>query len=95
MTTKTTPYNTADYLDTPEMIAAYLDAVLEDGDPALITAALGSIAKAKGMSEVSRTTGLGRASLYKSLSENGNPEFGTVLKIIQSLGLRLTVLPAH
>ncbi len=70
-------------------MAAYLEAVLEEGDAALVAAALGDIARARGMGEVSRKTGLGRESLYKALSSNGNPELATVLKVVQALGLRL------
>ena len=70
-------------------MAAYLEAALEDGDPALIAAALGDIARAKGMSQIARETGLGLESLYKALSPDGNPEFSTVLKVVRALGLRL------
>ncbi|KAA0580880.1 addiction module antidote protein [Azospirillum sp. Sh1] len=91
--TETRPWDIVDSLDSDERIAAYLDAVLEDGDPQLIVAALGVIARAKGMTEVARNAGLGRQSLYKALSPDGNPEFATVLKVIKSLGLRLTVSP--
>ena len=65
--------------------------MLEDGDPALVAAALGDIARAKGMSQVARDAGLGRESLYKALSADGNPEFATVLKVIHALGLKLKV----
>ena len=75
-------------------MAAYLEAALEVGDPALVTAALGDIARAKGMSEVARETGLGRESLYKALSPTGNPEFGTIIKVIAALGLRLHAAPS-
>ncbi|WP_395458347.1 addiction module antidote protein [Azospirillum melinis] len=91
--TETHPWDIVDSLDSDERIAAYLDAVLEDGDPQLIVAALGDIARAKGMTEVARNAGLGRQSLYKALSPDGNPEFATVLKVIKSFGLRLTVSP--
>lgn len=67
---------------------AYLDAALEAGDPQLVAAVLGDIARAQGMSKVAAASGLGRESLYKSLSINGNPEFATVLKIVDALGLR-------
>jgi probable addiction module antidote protein len=76
-------------LDSEEDMAAYLEAALEDGDPALIAAALGDIARAQGMSQIARKTGLGRESLYKALSPDGNPEFSTVLKVVRALGLRL------
>lgn len=89
--TKTLRWDAVDYLKTDEDIAHYLEAVLEDGDPALVTAALGDIARAKGMSQIARDTGLGRESLYKALSPDGNPEFATVLKVIRALGLKLKV----
>ena len=65
--TRTVPWDTADHLETPEDIAAYLEAVFEDGDPELISHALGNVARAKGMTEIARRTGLGRQSLYKAL----------------------------
>lgn len=89
--TETAPFDTADYLGTAEELAAYLEAAFEDGDPAVITHALGVVARAEGMTEVARKAGLTRASLYKALSEDGHPEFETVLKVLRALGLRLTV----
>jgi probable addiction module antidote protein len=86
---KTRPWDAAEHLTTDEEMAAYLEAALEDGDPALIAAALGDIARSKGMSQIARETGLGRESLYKALSPDGNPEFSTVLKVVRALGLRL------
>lgn len=68
---------------------AYLEAAFEDGDPSLIAAALGDIARAKGMSQIAREAGLGRESLYKALSPEGNPEFATIIKVVHALGLRL------
>jgi probable addiction module antidote protein len=91
MPLKTTPWDATRYLQTREDIAAYLDAVLEDGDPELLKAALGDIARAKGMTEIARAAGLGRANLYKALSPEGNPEFATVAKVLRALGLRLRV----
>ena len=91
--TKTHPWNAATHLKTKKDIAAYLEAVLEDGDPNLITAALGDIACAKGMTQIARETGLGRTSLYKALSPEGNPGFATVLKVIHALGFRLHATP--
>ena len=91
MAIETKPYDSADYLKTPQDIAAYLEAAFEDGDPALITHALGVVARAEGMTEVARQAGLTRASLYKALSADGHPEFATVLKVIQALGLKMTV----
>jgi probable addiction module antidote protein len=88
---KTTKWDAADHLDSPEAMAAYLEAVFEDGDPALIAAALGDVARARGMTKVAKQAGLTRASLYKALSEDGRPEFATVLKVLQALGFRMTV----
>lgn len=90
---KTRRWDPTEHLDTPERIAGYLDAALEQGDPELVTAALGDIARAKGMSKVAEAAGLGRESLYKSLSRDGNPELATVLRVVNALGLRLRVLP--
>lgn len=92
--TKTYPWDAADYLKSKEDIAAYLEAALEDGDPTLITAVLGDIARSKGMAQIAKETGLGKESLYKALSNEGNPEFVTVLKVVQALGLRLTATVA-
>ncbi len=87
--TKTKPWDAADYLNTKEDIVLYLEAAFEDGDPVLIAAALGDAARAKGMAKVAAEAGLGRESLYKALSPEGNPEFATILKVIRALGLRL------
>jgi len=89
--TATQAWDITRYLDSDETIAAYLDAVLEEDDPALLAAALGDVARAKGMTQVARDAGLGRESLYKALSIQGNPEFGTVLKVMRALGLKLRV----
>jgi probable addiction module antidote protein len=91
MALKTTRWDAADYLTTKEDIAAYLDAVLEDGDPDLLKAALGDIARSKGMTEIAKAAGLGRSNLYKALSPDGNPEFATVASVLKALGLRLSV----
>lgn len=89
MSEKFTQYDTAEYLKTNEDVAAYFDAVLEENDPQLIIHALGVIARAKGMSQIARETGLARESLYRALSDSGNPEFSTVLKVVRALGLQL------
>lgn len=89
MALETIPYDTAEFLKTDEDMASYLDACLEEGDPALITYALGVIARAKGMTQLARETGLSRESLYKALSSEGNPEFATVLKVVKALGIKL------
>jgi len=86
---RTTHYDGVALLKTPKDIAAYLEAAMEDGDSRVIAAALGNIARAKGMSELAREAGLGRESLYKALSPDGNPEFSTILKVVRALGLRL------
>jgi probable addiction module antidote protein len=91
---KTAKWDSAEVLETPEDIAAYLEAVFEENDPALIQHAIGVAARAKGMTEIAGAADLTRASLYKALSENGNPEFATMLKVLGALGLRLSVAPA-
>jgi probable addiction module antidote protein len=86
--TKTRPWDVVVHLETVEDMAAYLEAALEgDGDPQLVVAALGDIARARGMAQIARESGLGRESLYKALSPDGNPEFATVLKVVRALGL--------
>ena len=92
--TQTRPWDVVEHLDTAADMAAYLEAALEDGDPGLVVAALGDIARAKGMAQIARESGLGRESLYKALSHEGNPEFATVLKVVRALGLRLHAVPA-
>ncbi|MDR3673343.1 MAG: putative addiction module antidote protein [Holophaga sp.] len=89
MKTRTRPYDTSEYLETEEDMALYLEAALEDGDPKVVSAALGDIARARGMSRIARDTGLSRESLYKALSPEGNPELATILKVVHSLGLQL------
>ena len=90
---KTKPFDPAEYLDTPESIAAYMTEALETGDPSFVADALGVIARARGMSEVAREAGVSRESLYRALSADGNPEFGTVMRVAHALGLRLSVTP--
>ncbi len=92
--TTTTPWDPADHLKTEEDMVAYLEAALEEADPGLVAAALGDIARAKGMTQVARDAGLGRESLYKALSPAGNPEFATILKVVAALGLQLHAAPA-
>ncbi len=89
--TKTTPYDVAEHLRTPEEMAAYLDAWLEEApdDAAGIAKALGDIARAKGMTQVAKDAGLSRESLYRALSVGGNPSFATVLKVARALGVKL------
>jgi probable addiction module antidote protein len=87
--TQTRLWDAAEHLETEEDMAAYMEAALEEGDPTLVAAALGDIARTKGMAQIARKTGLGRESLYKALSPEGNPEFATILKVVRALGLRL------
>ncbi len=91
---ETKPWDLVDYLTSEEDIVAHLEAALEDGNPQLITVVLGDIARAKGMTAVAREAGLGRESLYKALSSDGNPEFATILKVVRALGLQLHAAPA-
>ncbi len=88
---KTYPWDSAEHIKTEEDVIAYLDAAFEDGDPKLIAAVLGNIARSKGMAKIAKKTGLGRESLYKSFSKDGNPGFMTVFKVVQALGYRLTI----
>ena len=93
MKTKTYPWDAAEHLKTKEDMAAYVTCALEEGDTSLIAAALGDIARAKGMTKISKKTGLGRESLYKTLSKEGNPELATVIKVLDAVGLKLTSIP--
>lgn len=87
---KIAPFDAARYLDDAEAIAEYMTAVLESDDPDLLLAALGDVARAKGMAEVARATGLGRESLYKALAPGAKPRFDTVLKVAKALGIQLS-----
>lgn len=95
--TKTSKYDVAEHLRTPEEMAAYLEACLEEanGDAAFIAKALGDIARAKGMSQVARDAGLSRESLYKALSGERTPGFDTILKVVGALGLKLHAEAMH
>ncbi len=87
---KTRVFDAARYLETPEAISVYLEDIFETENPELIAHALGTVARAKGMTEVARKTGLSRESLYKALSAKGNPEFATILKVMRALDLKIT-----
>jgi probable addiction module antidote protein len=89
----TTRFNAAEYLDTPQRQAAYITAALETGDLTFVRDALGLVARARGMTEVAKTAELNRESLYKALGESGNPELGTVLRVLQAMGITLTAHP--
>ncbi len=93
MTLETTRWDIQDHLKTREDIAGYLEAVLEDGDPELLKAALGDIARSQGMTEIARTAGLSRQNLYRALSPDGDPKFTTVAAVLKALGLRLSIAP--
>ena len=93
--TQSSPWDAVDYLATDEDIVAYIEAAFEDGDARLIAAALGDVARAKGMTKIAAATGLGRESLYKALSPDGNPGLATVLKVMQALGLGLHAKPLN
>jgi probable addiction module antidote protein len=90
MTLKTTLWDPSEFLDSPESIAAYLEAAFEDGDPALIAAALGDIARAMGMTQLASRAGVTREALYKALSATGDPRLSTFLGVMKALGIKLT-----
>lgn len=91
---KAAAYDAAEFLDTDEDIVAYLNAALEDGDPSLVSAALGDVARARGMTQLAHETGITRDGLYKALSPSGNPPFATVQKVVRALGYKLDVAVA-
>ena len=91
---KASKWDMADYLDSQEVITQYLNAALEDGNPAVVSAALGDIARAKGMTQLSRETGVSRDGLYKSLCATGNPSLSTFQSVINAMGLKMVVEPA-
>lgn len=92
---KLTRFDSAEYLETEEDITAYLDAIIQESDdPAVLIRALGVIARARNFSELARKTGVSREGLYKALSEDGNPSFATILKMIAAFGLQIKFVPA-
>ena len=92
-TLKTQPFDPAAYLDDSESLSAYMSEALATEDPAFIADALGVVARARGMSEIARESGLSRESLYRALSPDGNPEFNTILRVVRAMGLRLSTTP--
>lgn len=92
---KTTQFDASQYLDSDEMISEYMKTVIEENDPKLFMMALGAVAKAKGMAEIARKTGLGRESLYKAVNGNRSPKIDTVNKILNACGLALDVKPLN
>lgn len=93
MTKKTTKFDVADYLTDEETIAEYLTAVLEENDPDLLLAAIGDVAKARGMTEIAEHSGLGRESLYKALRPGAKPRFETIMRVFHSLGITIKMAP--
>ena len=93
MPLKTTKWDVNEFLDSAERMAFFLEAAFEDGDPALIAAALGEVARARGMTQTARDSGIAREALYRALSAEGHPEFNTILKVLHSFGLRLSAVP--
>jgi probable addiction module antidote protein len=90
----TRPYDSAEYLDSDEAVSAYIEDALESDDPTFIAHALGTVARARGMAKVAKKAGLSRESLYKALGPDGNPEFGTVIRVLRALGLKFSVTAA-
>ncbi len=95
MMAKTTRFDAVDYLDTEKRQVAYIAVALESGDADFVRDALGIVARARGMGEVAKNAGLNRESMYKALGDSGNPEFGTVMRIVRALGLTLSARPAE
>jgi len=93
MTIKLYPFDAADYLTTPEHVEAYLQVALEENDPDFFQEALGTVARSKGMQAIAKHAKKTRAGLYKALSAAGNPEFATVVRVVEALGYRLTIKP--
>jgi probable addiction module antidote protein len=92
---KLTNLDVSEYLDTEESIASYLSAVIEDGDPQLLLSAISDVAKARGMAKIASDSGLGRESLYKALKPESKPRFETVLKVLNSLGVKMQFNALH
>jgi probable addiction module antidote protein len=90
---KTRPYDSAEYLDTPEALVAYLSEALETKDAAFIAQAIGTAARARGMTEIAREAGVSRENLYRSLSGQTKPEFDTIMRVLAALGVQLTAKP--
>ncbi|HEV7439855.1 MAG TPA: addiction module antidote protein [Methylobacterium sp.] len=93
MPLETRPWDMTESLRDEAAIAAYIEAVIEDGDPGLVAAAIGDIARARGMAQIAKETGRSRESLYRALSDRGNPELATLMGVLKALGLQLSVKP--
>jgi len=94
MPLKTTRWDASEFLDSDEAISSYLNAAFEDGDPAVIAASIDHVAKAKGMSQFARESGLSRENLYLALCDDGNPELFSMTKVMRALGMRIQIAPA-
>jgi probable addiction module antidote protein len=94
MALETLPWDSAEHLKTAEDVRGYLEAAFEDGDPALIAATLGDVARARGMTEIAREAGISREAMYKTFRPEGNPTLETLARVIRALGLKLTVRAA-
>jgi probable addiction module antidote protein len=90
---KTRPYDSAEHLDGPETIAAYLSEALETGDPSFVAHAIGIAARARGMSDIARDAGVSRENLYRALSGDTKPEFDTIMRVLDALGVQLSAKP--
>ena len=90
---KTAPFDASEYIEDDEAARDFLLDAMESGDPRVIAGAIGDVARAKGMSQLARETGMSRESLYRALSEDGNPQLATVLRVLEALGLKLTIEP--
>jgi probable addiction module antidote protein len=95
MKTTYAPFDASEYLDSDEAISEYLTATLEDGNPDVFLAALGDVAKARGMAAIAEAAGLGRESLYKALSEGAHPRYETISAVLHALGVKFTVVSSH
>lgn len=95
MTTSFAPFDAAEYLDSEEVIAEYLTAAMEDPNPDVFLAALGDVAKARGMAQIARDAGLGRESLYKALGAGAHPRYDTIKAVLGALGVKLSVVPGN
>ena len=95
MKIKTSPFDSADYLVNDKTIAEYLSATLEDGDPERFLDALKTVARARGMTQLAKDSGLGRESLYKALAPGAKPRYDTILKVVRALGVTLHAKVAH
>jgi probable addiction module antidote protein len=93
MTIETRKWDASEFLDSEETVFAYIEAAFEDGDPAVITHAIGNVARARGMTSIAREAGVTREALYKALSETGDPRLSTLMGVMKALGMRLTAEP--